>query len=418
MTEETDPIAITGIGLVTSVGLGREETWRSIQAGRSGIGWVRGLRGIPDGSMFGAMIHDLPYESTELKAIRLTRMAAAEALSDSQVTEEVKERGNMACAISGHMGDMRGIEAMEGVSELPQNDPFPWYEQIFPNAACHTIANEFNLFGPRLSHSTACASGLISLLSGVRAIRDGYCDIALAGGGEAMNALFSAGFRNMRALAEGTDPTHACRPFDVTRNGFVMGEGASVFVVEKLSHALERNARVYCTISTGKMLNEARHVTGLDMDSETLPHLIELALRQSHLQPSDIGYVNAHGTGTLQNDDAEMHGISEVFSSCLSDVSVSATKSMIGHLVKAAGCAELAVTVLAMRDGVLPPTINLEHLDPKCRFDVVPNISRVKRFQHALKLSLAFGGHLVGVTVSRWNEAASGFGYPAVRKVA
>ena len=415
-----EPIVVTGLGLITALGLDRETSWKSICAGRSGIGWIQGVRGLPDRTLFGAQVAlpDHPDEVNQLKAIRLARRAAAEALQDAQVLSGSVDLDRMGCAISGHMGDTRGMEALLGVTTLSPDDPHPWFEQILPNSACHAIAENWGLRGPRLCHSTACASGLISLLVAVRSIRDQQCDIALAGGGESINALFAAGFHTMRALAEGDDPQAACLPFDQRRHGFVMGEGAAMFVVERLSHALRRNARIYCTIAPGVMTSEAHHVTGLEMDADALTYLMEHALKQSQLEPCDIQYISAHGTGTQQNDAAEIAGINRVFARQLDRIHVSASKSMIGHLVKAAGCAELAITILGLRDGIAPPTIGLEQPDPACRFDCVPRRSIEERFQHALKLSLAFGGHLVGTIVSRWNDPRSGFQYPSRRRAA
>ncbi|MCA9105501.1 MAG: beta-ketoacyl-[acyl-carrier-protein] synthase family protein [Planctomycetales bacterium] len=416
-----EPIVVSGLGMITALGRDRETSWRGMRAGKCGIGWVRSVPGLPDDEWFGAQV-DLPSEGddSELKAIRLARIAAREALTDAAIDWHQVDASRMGCAIAGHMGDIRGVATIvdalgPDAPRFSDSDRHPWWSQILPSTACDTLAHEFQLGGPRISHSTACASGLISLLQAVRAIRDGQCEIALAGGGEAINALFAAGFRTMRALAEGDDPREACLPFDQRRKGFVMGEGGAMFVVERLSHALKRGARIYCTIAPGVMLSEAHHLTGLDVQSETLEHLIEGALQQTALQPSDVQYINAHGTGTLQNDAAEIAGISSVFASCLDQIQVSATKSMIGHLVKAAGCVELAVTILGLRDGIAPPTLGLQQLDPSCHFNCVPGTAAERRYQHALKLSLAFGGHLVGTIVSRWNQAGSSYAYPSRR---
>jgi len=424
---DDEPIVITGLGLVTSLGRDRESSWRGIREGRCGIDWLHGVPGLPDGTWFGAQV-DLPGDSSygELKAVRIGFRAAAEALSDARIDWRQVDATTMGCAIAGHMGDLRGVASLPEVDAVPRtefsipSDPAApaWQDRILPNTACSLIADHWGLGGPRVCHSTACASGLISLLVAVRAIRDGQCDIALAGGAEGINPLFAAGFRTMRALAEGGTPSEACLPFDVRRKGFVMGEGGAMFVVERLSHALDRGARIYCSIAPGVMLSEAHHLTGLDVDCDALEHLIRGTLRQASLAPRDVAYVNAHGTGTRQNDAAEIAGISRVFGSVLDSIQVSATKSQIGHLVKAAGCAELAVTILGLRDGIAPPTLGLEQPEPDCRFDCVPRMASRHRYQHALKLSLAFGGHLVGTIVSRWNDARSGFAYPERRRAA
>ncbi len=241
------------------------------------------------------------------------------------------------------------------------------------------MAREHDLRGPRLSNSTACASGTIAILKAVRAIRDDQCDIALAGSSEAIHPLFAAGFYSMGVLAKHDDPAQASRPFDADRNGFVMGEGAAMLVVERLSHARQRGASIYAEILGGRMLSDGRHVTSLDAGSDTLVELIDGALRTSGLTPHDISYVNAHGTGTKQNDVMETHGIRRALGRAADSICVSANKSMLGHLVNASGSVELALTALALRDGFAPPTLNLTNPDPECDLDCVPLVGRAGR---------------------------------------
>lgn len=249
-------------------------------------------------------------------------------------------------------------------------------------------------------------------------IQDGQCDIAIAGGADAIDPLFAAGFQKMKVLANDSDPKRACRPFDRNRNGFVLGEGAAMLIVERLGHALGRGARIYAEIASCAALAQAHHVTDLNTESEAISHLISYAIRKAGLRPEDIGYINAHGTGTIQNDLVEMRGIRDALGDAADDVSVSSTKSMLGHMVNAAGGVELAITVMAMRDGFAPPTVNLTDPDPELTFDCLPLVGRRNRFQHALKLSLAFGGHLVAVALRRWNDPATGISYPSEVKVA
>jgi 3-oxoacyl-(acyl-carrier-protein) synthase len=406
-----DPVVITGIGLITSLGHDRETVWNSIRAGRHGFArttlpWFR------DEEFIAARVEwDDPVPG-QLKAISLAQHAAREAMADAgDPIASGMDPTRFGIAVAGHMGDSSGIG---GPPDTPKTAPdqIRWWEQVLPNTGCSHIANEFGILGPRLTHSVACASGLVSLLVARRAILDGQCDAALVGGAEALDPMFVACFRNMRALSPCDDPEQACRPFDKNRSGFVMGEGAALFVIERLSHALARGARVYAEVTAGRILCQAHHVTGMDLESESLAKLIELCLESASLEPEAIGYVSAHGTGTMQNDSAEMRGIASAMGSGLGDVCVSATKSMIGHLVNAAGCAELAVTALAMRDGYAPATLNLTEPDAECSFDALPLVGRKRRFQHALKLSMAFGGHLVGAVLKRWNDAATGFAYP------
>jgi len=397
-----EPIVITGVGMIASVGNDRESVWRAVRDGRSGARRLEGLDGAPDGTLIGAPVEIEPDVPGELKVITLSKHAAAEALADAEIDWSRIDPTRFGCAISGHMGDTRGIEQYCGFQ--PQQTVLPWWHQWLPNTACSIVANRYNLLGPRLSHSTACASGIIDVLSAVRAIQDGQCDIALAGSSEALQPLFVAGFHQMRVLAYHDVPQRACRPFDSTREGFIMGEGGAMFVIERLGHALERGAQIYAEIAAGKILAEAHHVTGLDMRNDSLAYLISKTLDAAKLQPEDIGYINAHGTGTQQNDLAESRAIHRAMGRATNHLCVSATKSILGHLVNAAGSVELAVTTLAMRDGFVPPTLNLTDPDPECNLDCVPLVGRPNPFASALKLSVAFGGHLAAVVLRSFNE--------------
>lgn len=405
-------VVVTGIGIITSVGRDRESVWRAVRQGRSGVRRLGAFRGIPADLVLGAPV-DLDFlPPGRMKVFPLSQIAAAEALDDARLEFAGVEPGRFGCFINAHMGDTRYVD--EHVGAIPTNDPttVPWCDQFLPNTACVELANRFRLYGPRLSFSTACASSLVSVLSAARAIRDDQCDIALTGGADAIDPLFAAGFRQMRVLADDDDPQLACRPFDRNRHGFVLGEGAAMLVIERLSHAQQRGAKIYAEIKACASLAEAHHVTALEADSAALTFLIRETLRKAGLQPHDVGYINAHGTGTEQNDLVEMRGIRRALGRAADHVCVSSLKSMLGHMINAAGGVELALTVMAMRDGFAPPTLNLTDPDPELTFDGLPLVGRRTRFQHALKLSVAFGGHLVAVALSRWNDAASGFAYP------
>lgn len=405
-----EPVVITGIGMITSVGRNAETTWNAVRQGASGMQSIRGLRGIPDDLLIGAPADvDVPV-SGQLKVVALSQHAAREALSDAAIELSSVDRDRFACAVSGHMGDTDGIAEIIGAGGKPENHTPSWH-QWMPNTACCTVAEEHGLYGPRSSHSTACASGLIDILSAVRRIRDGQCDMALAGSAEAINPLFAAGFRQLRVLADHSDPSQACRPFDRDRTGFVMGEGAAMFVLERLNHALARRARIYAEVVAGTMLGEAHHVTSMAQDSDPLRYLITETLRRANMTPKEIGYINAHGTGTRQNDLVEARGIHAALGGAASDILVGANKSSIGHLVNAAGSVELALTVLSLRDGFAPPTLNLYNPDPECDIDCVPLVGRPHLAQSALKLSCAFGGHLVCMAVRKWSDALSGSDY-------
>jgi 3-oxoacyl-(acyl-carrier-protein) synthase len=411
-----EPIVITGIGAIASVGFDREAVWQGVRRGESGVRKLRGLVGIPDDEFIGAAV-DLPVENGRVKATMLALRAAEEAIENARIDWRSVDRDRFACAVSATAGDWGFRARPDGFYSSPPGR-VPWWDQWLPNTPVVEIGHHFGLYGPRLAHSTACASGLVGVLAAVRAIEDDQADIALAGAGDAIDPLFAAGFKQMRVLAEHEDPQQACRPFDAHRNGFVLGEGAAMFVIERLGHAQKRRAKIYAEIRCGKILAEAHHVTGLDADADALAHLIDITLAGARLTPADIGHVNAHGTGTEQNDLVEMRGIRRGLGRAADHVCVTANKSVIGHTVNAAGSVELAMTVLALRDGFAPPTLNLTQPDPECTFDCTPLVGRVNRFQHALKISVAFGGHLVAVALSRWNDAATGFAYPEERRMA
>lgn len=403
---DSEPIVITGIGLIAAVGRHREDVWQAVRRGQSGVCSLAGLPDVPASLSIGAPVALEPEYPGQLKTIALCQHVAAEALTDARIQWNDIDRSRFGCSISGHMGDTGWFDEQPGRVPAPHAKDLPWWSQWLPNTACSLVANRYGLEGPRLCHSTACASGLIEVLSAARSIRDGQCDITLAGSAEAFHPLFAAGFQAMRVLATHEDPRQACRPFDSRRSGFVMGEGAAMFVIERLSHALRRGARIYAQIMGGKMQAEAHHMTGLDAESETLAYLISGTLRTSRLAPEDIGYINAHGTGTLQNDVVETRGIRRALGRAADRLCVSSTKSMLGHLVNAAGSVELAITALALRDGFAPPTMNLTDPDPECDLDCIPLVGRRTSFEHALKLSVAFGGHMAAMALRRWDRAS------------
>ena len=405
-----DPVVITGIGMVTSVGADRESTWQAICQGKSGVRRLDGTEAIPEHLGIAAVAGDRSPVPHQLKVIHLARQAAEEAVADSGIQLHDIDANRIGCAVSGHMGDWRWLRQQHGIDGATQPGDANNWEQFLPNSCCWNIATHFGLLGPRICHSTACASGLIDVMSAARAIRDNQCDLALAGSAEAIDPLFAAGFQKMRVLAA---PEDGCRPFDRNRKGFVMGEGSAMFLLERSSHAKARGAKIYAEMLGGKMLADAHHVTGLDLESRALTRLIQDTMRRTDLSPADIGYINAHGTGTQQNDLMETRGIRAAFGPAADDLCVSSLKAILGHLVNASGSVELALTTMALRDGFVPPTMNLTEPDPQCDLNCVPLVGQSLRVQTAMKLSLAFGGHLVAVAIRRWNDAQTGFQYPA-----
>ena len=397
-----DRVVITGIGMVTSVGHDRESTWRAVRAGISGVRQLEGVAGIPSGRILAATV-DLPAPDDGIFDVPLALKAAAEALDDCGLQRAEIDPARIGCSIAANMGDTPGTHYLR-TGTSPEKAT-AWAEQWLPITVGATVGQRLNLHGPRLSSTAACASGTVATLNAVRAIQDNQCDMALAGASQPLHPLLAAGFYNMRVLARGDNPSQACRPFDANRSGFVLGEGSAMLVLERLEHAQARQAPIYAEVVGGRMLCDAHHVTDLNVESTTLSRLIQDTLWASHLAPSDVGYINAHGTGTLQNDVMETRGIRRAFGDSAETLCVSSTKAVLGHLLSAAGSVELAITALALRDGFAPPTVNLTDPDPECDLDCIPLIGRQQQFEHALKLSIAFGGHLAAVALSRWNEA-------------
>ncbi len=399
-----DKVVITGVGMISSVGNDREATWQAVCAGRSGVRRMANLLGFSGDTLLGATVSDLDIEAGDTRYGPLGLQAAEEALRDSQLELSRVNLDRFACAISPNVGDTPGIANLR-TKDLKEKSYEPWCNRFLPNSTCSLIANRFDLNGPRLSHSAACASGTVSTLGALRAIQSNQCDLALVGCAQMIHPLLAAGFYNMRVLANHENPAQACRPFDANRSGFVLGEGSAMIVLERQSHAVARGAPIYAEIVGGCILSEAHHITGVTSDSHALHRLIDETLLGARISPANIGYINAHGTGTKLNDVMESRGIRTAMGKAADQVCVSSTKSMLGHLLNAAGIMELAITVMALRDGFAPPTLNLTHPDPECDLDYLPLVGRSQDFEHALKLSIAFGGHLAAVALRRWSGA-------------
>jgi 3-oxoacyl-(acyl-carrier-protein) synthase len=410
-----EPIVITGIGLTASVGADRESVWQAVREGRSGVRRMDEAFQREFGVKIAAPVDCEPESPGQIKNTTLCLRTAREAFADANVDLSAIDLDRFGCAISGHMGDTGGARYSDGSAQWRHDALPPWWKQWFPNTSCVAVANHFGLYGPRISHSTACASGLIDVMAAADRIRDDQCDIALAGSSEVIHPLFAAGFQAMRVLAHHDDPAQAARPFDRNRNGFVMGEGAAMFVLERLSHAQARGARIYAELAGYRMMSEGHHITSLDVESHGLAHLIETTLRDAEVAPHEVQYINAHGTGTHQNDIVESRGIRHALGPAADRTLVSSTKSMLGHLINAAGSVELAITTLALRDGFAPPTMNLTDPDPEVGLDCIPLVGRANKMSNALKISVAFGGHMAAVALRRWHDAASDYGDPRPR---
>lgn len=399
-----DRVVITGIGMVSAVGRTRESTWSAVKAGKNGVRKLCGMPGIPDGLLLGATVEGVPLDRFGDRNFPIAMAAAQEALADSRLDLKRCDRSRIASSY-GTCGGPTPWMAEEYARREGTTQIKPWWENLLYSAVPTRVANRLGIYGPRLVNSTACATGTIATINGMRSILDGQADIAFVGSAQTLHPILSAGFYNMRVLANADDPAAACRPFDANRTGFVMGEGAATLVLERLSSARARGASIYAEILGGALMSDSTHVTDLSADSRPLTHLLDRTLRKSNLVPSDVAYINAHGTGTKQNDAMETRGIRAAFGSAANRLCVSTIKANLGHLVNAAGAVELAITAMALRDGFAPPTVNLTHPDPDCDLDCIPLVGRRRALEHAVKISIAFGGHLAAIALRRWSGA-------------
>lgn len=423
-----DPITITGLGLVT--GFGFEDSWRSILAGESAVRWLNmhypnadGITREASPSLFSGATHR-PWEKDESPLItgsdiaQMRERAAATAVSEADITDVDPNRVGTVFGTS--KGDLKSFDGAARVftgklserelHEFNHRDARPGYwdplfwDEFQPNASARAVHRIVNAAGPCLCPVAACATGLISLIRGMQLIQDDACDVVIAGAADSsVTNMLLPSYRRLGVLANRfTDPANACRPMDRNRNGFLVGEGAAAFVLERASHAEQRRAQHrYANILAGGMVADASGLTRLNSDGEALSHVIKDVLRRGATSPSDVDYINLHGTGTLMNDSVEATAVSREFSGQADTLICSAQKGAIGHTMGAAGAVETAITLLAMRDQIAPPTRNLETPDEACHFELANESAVHHEIQRAIKLSLGFGGHIAAVLFSR-----------------
>jgi 3-oxoacyl-[acyl-carrier-protein] synthase II len=398
-------VVITGLGAVTPLGLDVPTTWQALLAGQSGIGPIThfdasGMRCQIAGELKGfdpeAAIGRKEARRTD-RFVQMAIVAAQEALADANLTIDDGNRTEVGVMVGSGIG---GIETLvEQINVLQTRGPDRVSPFLVPMFIVDLVAGEIAIRigaqGLNYSIVSACSTSAHCIGEAAEVIRRGDAVAMLAGGSEAgVVPIGVAGFAAMRALSERNDaPERASRPFDAERDGFVMGEGAGVVVLEDLEYARARGARIYAEVLGYGATDDAYHITAPSEGGEGAVRAMHLALKKARLDPSDVGYVNAHGTSTPLNDKLETQALKTVFGRAAYDVPVSSTKSMTGHLLGAAGVVEAIACVLAIRDGKLPPTINYEHPDPECDLDYVPNVARERRVDVALTNSLGFGGH-------------------------
>lgn len=404
-------VVVTGIGLVTPFADSREASWSSIRNGERAVRWLSAddfdlSPEFPASARFAGAPHARLVESGCLEpVIQLANTAAIEAIHDSGLSAEFfSEHGERCgCVIGtskvGLRSFARAFNALKLNTAGDMTAELGW-DQLGPDAALRSVASSWNLRGPSLCPVAACATGLVSILRGAELIHSGTCDVVLAGSTDAsLVPIVLGSFQRLGVMARGfEDPAKACRPFDSDRSGFVIGEGAAVLVLERLEFAQARRASIYAEFLGGGMANDPSGITQMEPDGASLTRLIGDVLRRARMTPAEIDYISLHGTATRANDVAETQAVRGAFGPHAARILCSSVKGAIGHLLGAAGSVEAAITLLALRDQVAPPTVNLETADPQCDLDYVAKAARVARLRNVMKLSLGFGGHLaVGV---------------------
>ena len=407
-------VAVTGLGAVTPIGNDAPSTWRAAVAGESGVDFIRSFDADGFPVRIAAEVKDFdpsgvatPREVRKLdRNVLLALGAAREAVADAGLNGFDPARVGivLGSAIGGFLGIMEQAEVLRarGADRVSPN----FLPNVLVDSASGQVAISLGIRGPNYAVVSACATGSHAVGEGAELIRRGDADAVLAGGTEAcMHPLILAGFCAMRGLvAEEEHPPRASRPFDATRAGFVMGEGACVLVLEELEAARRRGAEVYAEVLGYGASNDAHHMAQPDPESIGVAEMMRAALVRAGVEPDQVGYVNAHGTSTPLGDAAETKALKDVFGDHAYSLAVSSTKSVMGHCFGAAGAIEAMMCVLAVRDGVLPPTINYENPDPTCDLDYVPNEARRVQVDVALSNAMGLGGHNGCVLLGRLAE--------------
>ncbi len=413
MTERR--VVITGIGVLSPLGNNKDDFWKNLVAGKSGIRNIEAFDTTEYTTHFGGEV--VGYDPKPFfkdfkdarRADRFTQLAMGAAkmcVADSGLDPDKLDVTRIGVMVGSGIGGLITLEDNHTLllKKHPSRvSPFT-IPMMISNIASGMISMEYGFLGPNMCIVTACATSNHCIGEAWRIIKFGDADAIVAGGAEASVAPMGlSGFGNMKALSTRNDaPEKASRPFDVDRDGFVMGEGAGVVVLEEYEHARKRGAHIYCELAGYGLSADAYHLSAPLPDGSGASRCMAMALKHAKLNPTDVGYVNAHATSTPVGDLCETQAIKRTFGDYATNgLLVSATKSMTGHLLGAAGGVELAASIMAMRDGVIPPTINVENQDPACDLDVVPNVAREAKVDAVLSNSFGFGGHNAAVLVTR-----------------
>lgn len=397
-------VVITGLGAVTPIGNNVEQFWKNAQAGISGTDRITQFDPSEHASQVAAEVKDFDptafIDKKEVKRmdpfVRFAIAATDMALEDSGLSLDSIDRTRAGVLVGSGIGGLQTLETQHTIllEKGPRRvSPFFIPMEII-NLASGQLSIRYGLQGVNSAVATACATGTHAIGEAARWIQRGEMDLIVAGGTEAaITPLAVAGFGNMKALStRNDDPQHASRPFDKDRDGFVIGEGAGIVILESLEHALARKAKIYAELIGYSATADAYHITSPDPEAKGVARCMQLALADAGIAPNEVSYINAHGTSTPHNDKFETMAIKKVFNNYASSTPISSTKSMVGHSLGATGAIEVIVTALAVKHDIIPPTINYETPDPDCDLDYVPNVARNATVNIAMSNSFGFGG--------------------------
>ena len=398
-------VVVTGLGAVTALGCRVEELWPRIVKGDSGVGMIRRFDASNFRSRIGGEIvnfrTDDYIEPKEVKKfdrfVQYAFVSGLDAVKDAGLDFAKENRDRCAVILGSGIGGLETIEVQHDrlLDKGPDKVSAFTIPKLIGNAASAQLSIYYGLHGPNQVVVTACASATNAMGDVFKMIQRGEADIAITGGSEAaLTPIGLSAFGSMRALSErNDDPTAASRPFDRDRDGFVLSEGAGMLVFEEFEHAKARGARIYAELYGYGVTCDGGHITAPDRDGTYAGHAMQMALTDAGVDPGEVGYINAHGTSTSLGDIAETTAVKTIFKEHARSVSISSTKSQLGHLLGASGGVELIFCTLALRDGVIPPTINLQNPDPACDLDYTPNTARERKITAAMSNSFGFGGH-------------------------
>ncbi len=408
-------VVVTGIGAITPIGNNVEETWKGIEEKKCGIDNITLFDASTFKTKLDAEVKD--YDALKYFDVKQSRrldrssqfaiIAAREAFKDSNISKENTNLERVGIFVSSGIGGLRTIQEQCETNCLKSHSRVSpmFIPMSIANMPAGNISIELGLKGESISIVTACASSTHAIGEAYRTIKHGYEDCILAGGTEAsICEVGIAGFENMKALSNSEDKNRASIPFDKERNGFVMGEGAGVIVLEELEHAKKRNAKIYAEVIGYGASSDAYHITSPCPDGEGGARAIERAIIDANIESKDIDYINAHGTSTHLNDLTETLAIKQVFKENSKNVMISSSKGNIGHLLGAAGAVEAIISIKAIEQSFVPPTINYKEKDEECDLDIVPNEGRKKELNIVMSNSLGFGGHNASIILKKYSN--------------